>query len=102
MLNGAVIVANAGAMPVVDMPSAVRPISPMWKAASSKTELSLLADQAHLGLFSIGDLVMLLGGSLIVVVTYLNRASKMKNLLCSAVKWIPMTRPGAGPAFRPR
>jgi hypothetical protein len=102
MLNGAVIVANAGAMPVVDMPSAVHPISPMWKAASSKTELSLLADQAHLGLFSIGDLVMLLGGCLIVVVTCLNRASKGKILFCRSVKWMPTPRPGASPALRMR
>jgi len=38
----------------------------MWHAATPKTPLAFLADQAQLGLFSIGDLVMLLGGILIV------------------------------------
>jgi hypothetical protein len=66
MLNALVTDANAGAMPVVGMPSTLHPASPMWRAATPKTQLAFLADQARLGLFSVGDLVMLLGGILIV------------------------------------
>jgi hypothetical protein len=66
MLNALVTDANAGAMPVVGMPSTLHPASPMWHAATPKTRLAFLADQAQLGLFSIGDLVMLFGGILIV------------------------------------
>jgi Family of unknown function (DUF5317) len=102
MLNGLVIVANAGTMPVVGMPSAVRPVSPMWKAATTKTQVSFLADQAQLGLFSVGDLVMLFGGALIVVVTCLHRAPKIKILLRKRAGWISTTRPGASPALRTR
>ena len=73
MLNGLVTAANAGTMPVVGMPSTVHPVSPMWRAATSKTRLPYLADQARLGLFSIGDLMMLFGGGLIIA-TCLHRA----------------------------
>src|SRR5712691_7285479 len=66
MLNALVTGANAGAMPVVGMPSSVHPASPMWRAASSNTRLPVLADQARLGLFSVGDLALLLGGILII------------------------------------
>jgi hypothetical protein len=40
----------------------------MWHAATPKTQLPFLADQAQLGLFSIGDLVMIFGGILIVAI----------------------------------
>jgi hypothetical protein len=68
MLNALVTDANAGTMPVVGMPSGLRPACPLWHAATPKTQLAFLADQAQLGLFSIGDLVMLLGGTLVVVI----------------------------------
>jgi len=67
-LNALVTDANAGTMPVVGMPSTLRPASAMWRAATSKTRLLLLADQARLGLFSVGDLVLMFGGTLIVAV----------------------------------
>jgi hypothetical protein len=51
----------------------------MWRAATSKTRLPYLADQARLGLFSIGDLVMLFGGSLIIAIC-LYRAVKMEGI----------------------
>jgi hypothetical protein len=76
MLNGLVTAANSGTMPVVGMPSTVHPVSPMWQAATSQTRLPYLADQARLAMFSIGDLVMLFGGSLILA-TCLHRAVKM-------------------------
>jgi hypothetical protein len=78
MLNALVTAANAGAMPVVGMPSSVHPASPMWRAASSNTRLSFLADQARLGLFSIGDLALLLGGILIITIC-LRRARKVQG-----------------------
>jgi Family of unknown function (DUF5317) len=102
MLNGVVIAANAGTMPVVDMPSAVHPVSAMWEAATPKTQLSFLADQAQLGLFSIGDLVMLFGGSLIVVVTCLHRALKMKGLIRQRAGWISTPRAETSSALRAR
>ena len=72
MLNAVVTDANAGVMPVVGMPSSVRPVSPMWQAATSNTRLSFLADQARLGLFSVGDISLIFGGTL-VVTFYLRR-----------------------------
>src|SRR5205807_3737809 len=68
MLNALVTGANAGAMPVIGMPSSIHPASSMWRAASSNTRLPLLADQARLGLFSIGDLALLIGGIFIIVI----------------------------------
>jgi hypothetical protein len=68
LLNALVMQANAGAMPVVGMPSSVHPANSLWRAASSTTRLPFLADQAQLGLFSIGDIALLLGGILIVAI----------------------------------
>lgn len=78
MLNGLVTAANAGTMPVVGMPSTMRPAGPMWRAATSNTRLPFLADQARLGLFSIGDLLMLCGGILIVAIC-LHRTLRMES-----------------------
>jgi Family of unknown function (DUF5317) len=78
LLNALVTQANAGAMPVVGMPSSVHPASSMWRAASSTTRLPFLADQAQLGLFSIGDIALLLGGILIVAIC-LQRALRVEG-----------------------
>lgn len=85
MLNALVIEANAGTMPVVGMPSTLHPASPLWRAATSETRLPLLADQARLGLFSIGDLVLLFGGGLIVAIC-LHRTLKMVNY--ERLQWV--------------
>ena len=66
MLNALVVEANAGHMPVEGMPSMVRPVNSTWEVATPNSQLVFLADQARLGLFSLGDLVLLLGGILIV------------------------------------
>lgn len=66
MLNALVTYANAGTMPVVGVPPTVRPAGPVWHVATANTRLVFLADQAWLGLFSIGDLVLLSGGILVV------------------------------------
>ena len=67
-MNALVTDSNAGSMPVVGMPATVRPASPMWQGATLQTRLPLLADQARLGLFSIGDIALLFGGILVVVI----------------------------------
>jgi len=67
-LNALVTQANAGTMPVVGVPPTVRPAGPVWHLATSNTRLAFLADQAWLGLFSIGDLVLLSGGILVVAI----------------------------------
>ena len=59
---------NAGSMPVIGMPSSVHPASPMWHGGTLQTRLPLLADQARLGLFSVGDITLLFGGILIVAI----------------------------------
>jgi hypothetical protein len=43
----------------------MRPVSPMWQGATLDTRLPLLADQARLGLFLIGDIALLCRGILI-------------------------------------
>jgi hypothetical protein len=65
-MNALVMDTNAGSMPVIGMPSSVHPASPMWHGATFQTRLPLLADQARLGLFSVGDIALLIGGILIV------------------------------------
>lgn len=67
-MNALVTDTNAGSMPVVGMPSTVHPASPMWQGATVQTRLPLLADQARLGLFSLGDIALLVGGTLIVTI----------------------------------
>ena len=69
-MNALVTDSNAGSMPVVGMPSTVRPASPMWQGATSQTRMPLLADQARLGLFSIGDITLLFGGILVVAICF--------------------------------
>ena len=77
MLNALVTEANAGTMPVVGMSSRLHPASPLWRAATSNTRLPFLADQARLGLFSVGDFALLLGGILIVA-AWLHRTLKFR------------------------
>ena len=67
-MNALVTDTNAGSMPVIGMPPTLRPASPMWQGATLQTRLPLLADQARLGMFSIGDIVLLFGGMLIVAI----------------------------------
>ena len=69
-MNALVTDSNAGSMPVVGMPATVRPASPMWQGATLQTRMPLLADQAWLGLFSIGDITLLFGGILVVAICF--------------------------------
>jgi hypothetical protein len=72
-------------MPVVGIPSTLHPASPMWRVATSNTRLPFLAGQVRLGLFSIGDLVMIFGGFLIVAIclyrTFRMRAARIAREL---------------------
>jgi hypothetical protein len=81
-LNALVTAANAGTMPVVGMPSNQRPISSMWRASTEGTRLTFLADQAKLGLFSVGDIMLLLGTALIVGTCLRRRLKKQTNSDC--------------------
>jgi len=80
MLNALVTDANAGHMPVVGMPSTIRPANATWQAATPNTHLPFLADQAQLGLFSLGDLVLLMGGILILAIC-------VRRILRTALAW---------------
>lgn len=84
-MNGLVTSANAGTMPVIGMPATIHPASQIWQAATPETRLPLLADHAQLGLFSVGDIVMLFGGSLVLAIC-VGRASQegSRNGLCKA------------------
>ena len=68
MLNALVTGANAGRMPVVGMPSTLHPMNSTWQAATSHTRLAFLADQAWMGMFSVGDIALLLGGIFVVAI----------------------------------
>jgi hypothetical protein len=81
-MNALVTDTNAGSMPVIGMRSTVRPASPMWHGATLQTRLPLLADQARLGLFSIGDIALLFGGILIVAIC--SRRTQLRNQVCNA------------------
>ncbi len=65
VLNLAVIRAN-GAMPVMGMGS-IQPINSTWQAGGPDTKFPFLADQAGLSFFSIGDIVLLVGGLLFLL-----------------------------------
>jgi hypothetical protein len=95
MLNALVTDANAGAMPVVGMPSTLQPVSPMWRAATPKTRLAFLGDQVWLGLFSVGDLTMLFGGVIIVAICLRRTLKTEGSLNYKLLRWIPrsMTKP---------
>jgi hypothetical protein len=89
ILNALVTQANAGTMPVVGIPSTLHPASPMWRAATTETRLPLLADQARLGLFSVGDLVMIFGGILVIAICA-RRALRMRRRVSrECLGWIP-------------
>ena len=85
MLNALVTEANAGTMPVVGLRSALDPVSPMWRAATCHTRLPFLADQARLGLFSVGDLGLILGGIPIIVTICIQRARSYGSKLCASL-----------------
>ena len=91
-MNALVTDTNAGSMPVIGMPPSVRPASPMWQSATLQTRLPLLADQARLGLFSIGDIVLVFGGILIVMIC-VRRALARRGTSCRQLTTHPNLPP---------
>src|SRR6476661_11025718 len=91
-MNALVTDTNAGSMPVIGMPPSVRPASPMWQSATLQTRLPLLADQARLGLFSIGDIVLVFGGILIVMIC-VRRALARRRTSCRQLTTHPNLPP---------
>jgi hypothetical protein len=67
VLNATVTELNGGVMPVVGMPNQFRAAAPIWQSAQTNNHLLFLADHASLHFFSIGDLVLLGGASLLLV-----------------------------------
>ena len=72
-LNASITQLNGAVMPVVGMPHDFQPASAMWTAAADKHRLLLLADNVSLYYFSLGDLV-LIGGGLILLTCWISRA----------------------------
>ena len=87
LLNALVTQANAGTMPVVGVPATVRPAGPVWHVATSSTRLSFLADQAWLGLFSIGDLILLSGGLLVIAICVRRTLKASGKLNFKRLRW---------------
>lgn len=71
-LNASVTNANGGTMPVVGMPARFVAASTLWQRAGSHTRLLFLADQHCLWYFSVGDL-LLIGGGIVLVVCWLHK-----------------------------
>ena len=67
-LNTLVMGMNGGHMPVVGMAPTLHPINSTWQAATSNTHWLFLADQAWLGMFSVGDIVLIGGGTLVLAI----------------------------------
>jgi len=66
LLNAIVTGLNDGVMPVVGMALHVRPASPIWQPAQASNHLLFLADLASLHFFSIGDLTLIGGTSMLL------------------------------------
>ena len=75
-LNALVTEWNGGVMPVVGMPRYFRAASPIWQAAHSSNHLLLLADHASLHFFSIGDLALVSGGSMFILLQLYQKLKK--------------------------
>jgi hypothetical protein len=59
--NALVTLLNDGVMPVVGMPATVQARFPIWHMAGAGNRMLILADQASLSYFSVGDLCMQAG-----------------------------------------
>jgi lipoprotein signal peptidase len=65
--NAVVTVFNGGVMPVVGMPNSFSPVFPVWQQAHGTHGLLLLADHASLYYFSIGDVLLIAGASMLLL-----------------------------------
>ena len=67
VLNAVVTELNGGVMPVVGMTMSFHTASPIWQAAQTSSHLIVLADNASLNFFSIGDLTLITGASMLLL-----------------------------------
>ena len=67
VLNAVVTELNGGVMPVVGMPKYFHTASPIWQAAQTSNHVLVLADKASLHFFSIGDLTLIAGTSMLLL-----------------------------------
>ncbi len=65
--NAVVTIFNDGVMPVVGMPRSFSPLFPVWQQAHANHGLLLLADHASLCYFSVGDFMLIAGGSILLL-----------------------------------
>lgn len=77
--NAVVTLANSGVMPA-NMPPKFVPASPIWQPAAAHHNLLWLSDQRRLDYFSIGDLCLLIGCGLCLI---LRRPSTLEQGNCS-------------------
>src|ERR1700694_2657376 len=78
VLNAVVTELNGGVMPVVGMPMYFQTASPIWQAAQTSNHLLVLADNASLHFFSIGDLTLIAGSSMLLLSKLYQRAGRVK------------------------
>jgi hypothetical protein len=67
VLNAVVTELNGGVMPVVGIPKHFDTASPIWQAAQTNNHLLVLADNASLHFFSIGDLTLIAGALMLLL-----------------------------------
>ena len=80
VLNALVTEANGGVMPVIGMPTHFRPASPIWQAAGTNNHLLLLADHTWLHFFSIGDLALIGGASMFILVKLYHKLGAVRKV----------------------
>jgi hypothetical protein len=76
--NAVVTLANSGVMPA-NMPATFVPASTIWQPAAAHHSLPWLSDQRRLDYFSIGDLCLLIGCGLCLIL----RRRQLPHLKCA-------------------
>jgi hypothetical protein len=59
--NAVVTVGNGGIMPVIGMPSSIVPAAGIWSASGAGSHWLILADNARLWFYSVGDILLFIG-----------------------------------------
>jgi len=80
--NAFVTLLNGGVMPSVGIPPTFRPAAPIWNI-SGKGQWLLLADQAALYRFSIGD-ILLIAGFLTFVIARVQRLHREEVIVANS------------------
>ena len=90
--NALVTSLNRGVMPSVGIPSTFQPAGPIWNV-SGKGQWLVLADQAALYRFSIGD-IFLIAGFLTFLIGTVSRLPIINPIKVSVVGWLSAFRAG--------